>query len=219
MGAGFGGNLLSSTRSTPVDGRPPTGPTRWSSATDGRSGLNVVDDELTGPEWPAGVARQSATDVDIESERLEGGRSVAVHRPDQEPMRPLSVRWALFAGLIGPGLLGFSGLIGPSSAESPGTQQLIITFIGLAILASYAGAAVTAFRRRPQALSWAVAVGSLSVALLVVCQLVGGPGTINWQWWAQLAAAAATVPVATYGRSTLGSTMSFRPVTRIRAGS
>jgi len=88
----------------------------------------------------------------------------------------------LFAGLVGPVVATFCLAVEPQPANPNAPEPLIATLLGLALMFAWTGAAVAALRRRPSALSWASAVGGLSMAMTISCPLSGHHTGVG-MWW------------------------------------
>ena len=103
--------------------------------------------------------------------------------------------WVYFAALIGPIVAAFCMAIEPPPADPEAATPLLAVVLFVGLLASWAGAAQAAWRRRPQALAWATIVGALSVAITVGCPASGHHAIGAW-WFAQLAVSGGATAVA-----------------------
>ena len=111
----------------------------------------------------------------------------------------LSTRWAWFAGLVGPVVAAFCIAVEPPPANPNAPEPLIGTLLTIGLLVAWTGAALTAVRRRPEALRWASTVGVLSVAMTVACPLSGHHTGVGLWWVAQLIVSATAWTIAANG--------------------
>lgn len=114
--------------------------------------------------------------------------------------RPLSARWALYAGLVGPAVAVFCLAVEPPPANPNAPEPLVVTVLGFALMIAWAGAAIAAARRRPVALRWAGFVGALSMAMTISCPLSGHHTAIGMWWVSQFVVSAGAWTAAVVGK-------------------
>ena len=112
----------------------------------------------------------------------------------------LPAAWAGFAGLVGPIVAAFCIAIEPAPANPDAPEPLIGTVLAIAFFAAMVGAAVQASRRQVSALTWACAVGVLSIAMTITCPLSGHHANVGMWWAAQFIVCGAALGIAAGGR-------------------
>lgn len=115
--------------------------------------------------------------------------------------RPLAAPWAWFAALIGPAVMAVGIAVEPAPANPNAPATLLESVLGLALLASFACAALTGIRRLPQALTWAAAGAGLLITASVLCPVTAHHTSIGGWWFVQLGAAGAALAAALIGRA------------------
>lgn len=131
-------------------------------------------------------------------------RTVAATQVGSASMRSLPRRWAWFAALVGPVVAAFCIGVEPAPADPNAPTPLVGTVLVLALLASWAGAAVGALQRHSRALGWAAAGGLLSVAMTVTCPASAHHVGLGAWWFGQLAVSGAALAVAVVGLARYG---------------
>jgi hypothetical protein len=115
----------------------------------------------------------------------------------------LPAGWAWFAALVGPVVATICLALEPAPANPNAPEPLIGVVLGNALLLAWVGAAVAAGRRRSSALSWAVGVGALSLAMTISCPLSGHHTSIGMWWVGEFVVSGAAFAAALVGQHQL----------------
>ncbi len=143
---------------------------------------------------------------------MDGRKALEINDPARIPVLPrltdgqgqqagggewvLPARWAWFAALVGPVVAVLCMSVEPPPSDPDAAEPVLGMLLFLALMISWAGAAVRAVQRRRGALAWASVVGLLSVAMTVGCPASGHHAGVGTWWFGQLAVSGVASAVA-----------------------